>query len=403
VALTSTATPQGFSFAAARCGLKNKRKDIGLILSDRPAMCAAVLTTNQVRAACVDYTHDVVQHGYLRGVVVNSGNANCCTGTQGAKDCAAMAKIAAEVIGLSQDEMAVSSTGVIGHTLDMVKVERGILDACQLFSQDPNPFMEAILTTDLVEKWAVGALNETVVYGTGETVPELSSGKMLGVAKGSGMIAPNMATMLAYVVTDLDCSSLDLQACLEQAVATSFNCMTVDGDTSTNDTLLLLANGASGIVPSLKEFNALLSGVCVSLAKQVAKDGEGATKLIEVRVSGTSDPKKIARTIAESPLVKTAMFGCDPNWGRVLMAAGRAGVPFSQQDIRLSIVARDEEFLLFESGAPAPFDAARVSAALKSDQVIIDLRIAPNDAPPAVVYTCDLGYGYVRINAEYHT
>jgi glutamate N-acetyltransferase/amino-acid N-acetyltransferase len=177
--------------------------------------------------------------------------------------------------------------------------------------------------------------------------------------------------------------------------------MTVDGDTSTNDTLILLANGASGLKPSLDEFDRLLSGVCVSLAKQIARDGEGATKLIEIKVHGSENPMKVARTIAESPLVKTAMFGCDPNWGRVLMAAGRAGVPFSIEDVRLSLVIREEEYLLFDAGSPIKIDSPRVSTALKSDHVVIQLRLG--EGSEATVYTCDLGYGYVRINAEYHT
>jgi glutamate N-acetyltransferase/amino-acid N-acetyltransferase len=243
-------------------------------------------------------------------------------------------------------------------------------------------------------------------YAAGDALPELPAGRIFGVAKGSGMIAPNMATMLSYVVTDLDCSGFDLQSCLERAASQSFNCMTVDGDTSTNDTLLLLANGASGVQPSLEEFETLLNAVCVSLARQIARDGEGATKLIEVRVCGSEDPKRIARSIAESPLVKTAMFGCDPNWGRILMAAGKAGVTFHPQDVRLSVIARDEEFLLFHGGTPSGFDAAKVSAALKSDLVVISLQIqGPSNSPSneAIIYTCDLGYGYVRINAEYHT
>jgi glutamate N-acetyltransferase/amino-acid N-acetyltransferase len=222
-----------------------------------------------------------------------------------------------------------------------------------------------------------------------------------GVAKGSGMIAPNMATMLGFVVTDLDAEELDLAAIVKRVADRSFNCMTVDGDTSTNDMLLILANGASGIKPSESEMESALEGICTSLAKQVARDGEGATKLVEVRVTGTVNPTKIARTIAESPLVKTAMFGCDPNWGRILMAAGRAGVPFTTDDVRLTISAGEEEHLLFEDGGPASFDAKRVSSALQSDHVMIDLNLGKGET--ATIYTCDFGYGYVRINAEYHT
>lgn len=378
--------PLGFQFSGVRCGLKNRRNDVGLLVSDRPAKAAGVFTTNQVRAACVDVSREAVADGTLRAVVVNSGNANCCTGEQGARDARRMVSLAAEALGIGEEEIAVASTGVIGHLLDMAKVERGIADAGQALGTDPNPFKDAILTTDLVEK---------------EASAEAGVAKIYGVAKGSGMIAPNMATMLAFVATDADVSGIDLQAALKRAVDVSFNRMTVDGDTSTNDMLLVLANGASDFAPDPDEFQRGLEEVMVSLAKQVARDGEGATKLVEVRVTGTDDPVKIARTIAESPLVKTAMFGCDPNWGRVLMAAGRAGVPFDPKNATLTLNAGGEDHLLFEKGAPAAFDAKRVSTALKADHVVIDLRLGEGE--PAVVYTCDLGYGYVRINAEYHT
>lgn len=378
--------PQGFSYAGARCGLKNKRNDIGLILSDRPAKAAGLFTTNQVRAACVDYSRQAISSGVLRAVVVNSGNANCCTGEQGERDTARMADLAAAALGIKPNELAVGSTGVIGQLLDMAKVEHGIADAATKLGTDPKPFMDAILTTDLVEK---------------EATAEIGGAKIYGVAKGSGMIAPNMATMLAYIATDADVEALDLQAILRRASDQSFNCMTVDGDTSTNDMVIVLANGASGYKPSEAEFEQALTEVCVSLAKQIARDGEGATKLVEVIVTGSPDPKKIARTIADSPLVKTAMFGCDPNWGRVLMAAGRAGVPFAKEEAVLNIRAEGEDHLLFENGAPAAFDPKRVSTALKSDYVIIDLNLGAGET--ATVYTCDFGYGYVRINAEYHT
>ena len=382
----SVEIPIGFRFAGVRCGLKNKRNDVGLLVSDRPSRSAGVLTTNQVRAACVDYTRSVLASGELRAVVVNSGNANCCTGLQGQRDTRRMAELAAEALNLQPEQIAVASTGVIGQLLDMAKVERGVADAGNALGTNPKPFMDAILTTDLVEKQAGAACGKAQIYG---------------VAKGSGMIAPNMATMLAFIATDADTSGFDLQAVLKRVADVSFNRMTVDGDTSTNDMLIVLANGASEYAPSESEFEAALASVCTDLAKQVARDGEGATKLIEVRVTGTPDPNRIARTIAESPLVKTAMFGCDPNWGRVLMAAGRAGVPFDPNDAWLAIHAGGEEHVLFEDGAPAAFDPKKVSTALKSDEVVIDFRVGSGET--ATVYTCDFGYGYVRINAEYHT
>ncbi|MGV3614284.1 MAG: bifunctional glutamate N-acetyltransferase/amino-acid acetyltransferase ArgJ [Fimbriimonas sp.] len=400
--------PKGFSFAGVRCGLKNKRNDMGLIVSETPARAAGVFTTNNVRAACVDHSRRVLAGGVLRAVVVNSGNANCCTGLQGERDTAHMAELAATAVGASVDQVAVASTGVIGHLLDMAKVERGIADAGEHLGTDVRPFMDAILTTDLVEKWArveVSAEGEPLGEVASPAIPgsgaEAGAARVTGVAKGSGMIAPNMATMLGFVVTDLDAEGLDLDAILRRVADRSFNCMTVDGDTSTNDMLLVLANGASGVKPTEAQLEAALEAVCVSLAKQIARDGEGATKLVEIQVTGTTDPKKIARTIGESPLVKTAMFGCDPNWGRVLMAAGRAGVPFSSADARLALVIDGEEHILFEDGGPASFDPKRVSTALKADYVVIDLRLGEGET--AKVYTCDFGYGYVRINAEYHT
>ena len=392
--------PLGFQMSGVRCGLKNKRNDLGLILSDRPARAAGVLTTNVVRAACVDHTRDALRGGALRAVVVNSGNANCCTGPQGARDTLRMAELAAEGLGVDPLQVAVASTGVIGQPLDMVKVERGVRDASTRLGDDARPFMDAILTTDLVEKWAWRALEGEVATPAS---PSLSGGRgtLLGLAKGSGMIAPNMATMLGFLVTDLDVEGLDLDRLLRAAADVSFNRMTVDGDTSTNDMLILMANGASGVRATEEAFLGMLVDVCTSLAKQVARDGEGATKLVEVRVTGSPDPTRIARTIADSLLVKTAMFGCDPNWGRVLMAAGRAGVGFDPQEAVLAFVAGGESHVLFDRGAPTTVDPRRVSAAMKTDHLVVELNLG--EGPSATVYTCDLSYGYVRINAEYHT
>jgi glutamate N-acetyltransferase/amino-acid N-acetyltransferase len=379
--------PVGFQFSGVRCGLKNKRNDIGLIVSDRPAIAAGVLTTNQVRAACVDYTAKTLADKSIQAVVVNSGNANCCTGEQGARDTVRMAELAGLGLGLEPENIAVASTGIIGQVLNMYKVEQGIKDASEKLGTDPKPFMEAILTTDLVEKEASAALP--------------SGALIYGVAKGSGMMAPNMATMLAFIVTDAQVDHLDLAAIVKRVTDRTFNCMTVDGDTSTNDMFLVLANGASAQAPSEVEFEAGLYEVAVSLAKQIARDGEGATKLIEVVVRGSDNPTKVARTIADSPLVKTAMFGCDPNWGRILMAAGRAGIAFDPSKAMLTVTASEEDHVLFQGGAPGAFDPKRVSTSLKADHVRIFLELGPGEE--ATIYTCDLGYGYVRINAEYHT
>ncbi|HXH61080.1 MAG TPA: bifunctional ornithine acetyltransferase/N-acetylglutamate synthase [Fimbriimonadaceae bacterium] len=379
-------TPVGFQFAGVRCGLKNKRRDVGIVMSDRPASVAGVFTQNLVRAACVDYTKEVVEKGTLRAIVVNSGNANCCTGEQGKRDAVQMAALAASSLSIDVTEVAVAQTGVIGQLMDMAKLEAGVKQAAASLSTEPGPFLEAILTTDLVEKSAVAQVGSATIYGAG---------------KGSGMIAPNMATMLGFLTTDLVVDAPRLDAALRKAVGVSFNCLTVDGDASTNDMVLAMANGASGHEPTDEELDGAMAEVCTSLAKQIARDGEGATKLIEVRVTGTDDPKRAALAIANSPLVKTAMFGCDPNWGRIIAAAGRSGVQFDPAKARLTIWSGDEPHVLFEAGAPAPFDPVRASTALRSDEIVIDLALGEGGS--ATVYTCDLGYGYVRINAEYHT
>lgn len=378
--------PKGFQFAGVRCGLKNKRRDFGLIVSDRPAAAAGVFTKNLVHAACIDYSRAALAYGQLRAIAVNSGNANCATGEQGERDTRQMAALVAAALGVGEGEVAIAQTGIIGHLMDMAKVEHGVADAAAALGNDPKPFLEAILTTDLVEKSASCFCGEAMVFGAG---------------KGSGMIAPNMATMLGFVVTDAVAVPDVLDRALRNAVDASFHCLTVDGDTSTNDMVLVLANGASGFEPTEEELTAALTEVCVDLAKQIARDGEGATKLLEVRVKGSDNPRLAAQTIANSPLVKTAMFGCDPNWGRIMAAAGRSGAQFDPRAATLILASQDEEHMLFEHGTPASFDPKRASTALKSDHVIIDLRLGEGDT--ATIYTCDFGYGYVRINAEYHT
>ena len=394
--------PKGFQFSGVRCGLKNRKNDIGLIVCDEIYPAAGVFTTNQFRASCVDYSRQSLSLGTLKSVLVNSGNANCATGSQGERNTVRMAELAAEAFNL-EGPIAVASTGIIGQQLDMTKVEKGIRMATKQLSLDPKPFMEAILTTDLVEKWsAVSNINPTSI-----TNPKNPNGfiageaSVYGVCKGSGMIAPNMATMLGFIVTDLDLSHLDTASLLKSCCDQSFNSLTVDGDTSTNDMVILIASGKSGVKPDLSLASTMIQAVCVDLAKQVARDGEGATKLIEVRVKHATDPKKIARTIADSPLVKTAMFGCDPNWGRIIAAAGRSGVPFDVNCVRLELEMNGDTYLLFEKGQPASFDPSRVSAALKADEIIIHLDCG--GASETTIYTCDFGYGYVRINAEYHT
>lgn len=392
--------PKGFRWGGFRCGLKNKRKDVGIILSERPAVAAAAFTQNQSRAACVVISARAVANGELQAIVVNSGNANCCTGLQGERDAESMVRLTANALQISEDLVAVASTGVIGQLLDMSKVEKGIAGAVNGLTDSPVDFVEAILTTDLVEKEARAEV--TAADGTKSTV--------YGCIKGSGMISPNMATLLAFVTTDADVSAFALKPLLDRVIGTTLNCLTVDSDTSTNDMAFLLANGASGSRPEEDAFERAVHSVLDSLTRQVARDGEGATKLVEVVAFGSAEPAKIARAIADSPLVKTAMFGCDPNWGRMMMAAGKAGVPFHPDQVTLAVECSGELHTLFEQGQPSPFDPKRVSSALKSDFVRILITVQPEGGPVPVeslasahVYTCDFGYGYVRINAEYHT
>ncbi|RYG83091.1 bifunctional glutamate N-acetyltransferase/amino-acid acetyltransferase ArgJ, partial [bacterium] len=397
--------PLGFRLGGFRCGLKNKRKDVGVIVPDDSCVAAMVGTTNHVRAACVDLSREALASGRVGAVVVNSGNANCCTGEQGERDARRTGAIAAERLGLDPGTVAVASTGIIGVPIDMPKLENGVLGALDVLGDDPRPFMEAILTTDLVEKWCALALDGDGSYEVATPKSGRSrrgNANILGMAKGSGMIAPNMATMFGFVLTDLDLSGFDLPTLWKEVCDLTFNAVSVDGDTSTNDMAFVLASGVSGVRPTRSEAKEMLLAVSESLARQIARDGEGATKLIEVRVSGTDDAGRIARSIVDSPLVKTAMFGCDPNWGRVMMAAGKAGIAFDPGQAVLRVGTSDALTVLFDRGRPAVFDPATVSTALKADEVVIDLTLDGGDRA-ARLFGCDLGYGYVRINAEYHT
>jgi glutamate N-acetyltransferase/amino-acid N-acetyltransferase len=400
--------PKGFQVAGFQCGLKNKRKDVGMIVAAQPIPTAVVVTQNKFRAAPIEVTVEQLggkNSGLAQAVVVNSGNANCATGEQGFRDARRMVDLAA-LHGQVTGPILVCSTGVIGQKLDMQKVERGIIGASQALGSDAKAFMEAILTTDLVEKWAVAWLEGDEVRlasprEAGQAPKDVPT--VVGFAKGSGMIAPNMATMLAYLLTDFKAPEDDLYPVLKTAADQSFNRLTVDGDTSTNDMVSLMASGESGVKPTADQFQRLVNAVALDLAKQVARDGEGATKLVEVRVSGSSDPKLVAKTIAESPLVKTAMFGNDPNWGRIVAAAGRSGADVDVSSARLTLQGKSGvEHLIFANGEPSSFDAAKVSAELECEHVVIRLSFG-DSTDEAIYYSCDFGYGYVRINAEYHT
>jgi glutamate N-acetyltransferase/amino-acid N-acetyltransferase len=385
----------GFRAGAAKAGVKHgrpERLDVALIVSERPCVAAAVFTTNQVIAAPCVVTRRHVERGALRAIVVNSGNANACTGEQGERDAIAMAEAAAAVVNCSPYEVAVASTGVIGFKLPVERIA-AVLPGIALTEAGWDDTSRAIMTTDTRPK-----VTEREMNLTAGTV------RIGGVAKGAGMIHPNMATLLAFVTTDAAVDQGDLRRIVSRAADTTFNAISVDGDTSTNDTLLVLANGASGVTPKgadLAAFEEGVRAVCAELARMVVADGEGATKVFEVRVRGAAsaaDARLAARTITNSNLVRTAIHGADPNWGRVLAAAGRSGARVD--DRRASV--RIGDLFVYRDGAPLEVADADVRALFAADAVEIEVSLGLGEGE-AVAWGCDLSAEYVRINAEYMT
>jgi glutamate N-acetyltransferase/amino-acid N-acetyltransferase len=399
---------KGFKASGITAGLKpSGAPDLALIYSDTEAIAAGVFTTSQVRAACVDYCRQRLQSkASARAVLVNAGQANAGTGKQGWDDAVECAELVGEALNLSSESVLLASTGVIGQRIKMDILRQGIPQlVSELSETGGDAASKSIITTDLVPK-AIAL--ETQIDGRPVRIG--------GISKGSGMIHPNMATMLAFITCDAAVSTSLWQQMLSRAADKTFNQITVDGDTSTNDSLIALANGQSR-TPAITEasanaqkLEAMLTAVCEYLAKAIARDGEGATCLIEVQVSGASDneaARKIARTIAGSSLVKSAIFGRDPNWGRIAGAAGRSGVTFNQEDLQIKL----GNFLLMENGQPLPFDRAAASqylkaategAYLKEDTVLIGVCVG-NGSGIGTAWGCDLSYDYVRINAEYTT
>ena len=393
---------KGFRAGTAACGIKRSgNTDVVLIAADQPltglamvgtlnVVCAPSVTRNRAEASGPNAAS-------IRGVVINSGCANVATGQQGIDANSEMAEQAAQLCG---GGVLTASTGVIGVQLPMDKLRKGIVDAWSSSGtsrEHDQAAAEGIMTTDLVRKSiAVKVTTDAGVFHIG------------GISKGSGMIAPNMATMLAFITTDADISSELLQPLLKDIVDRTFNAITVDGDTSTSDQCIVLASGLSGVCisdtvsPLYQEFSDVLEAVMLHLAKAIARDGEGATKLVEIRVTGApSDPdaRSVAKTIAESPLVKTALFGNDPNWGRLMAAAGRAGVPFDPAAASASIAGME----VYRAGVPTDFNAAEVSDAMKLPDVLIEVNLGDPAGGAFTFYTCDFSYEYVRINAEYTT
>ncbi|WP_342563299.1 bifunctional ornithine acetyltransferase/N-acetylglutamate synthase [Paenibacillus sp. FSL R7-0345] len=397
----SITAPKGFTSAGLHCGLKKTtRNDLGVILCEVPATAAAVYTTNVFQAAPLKVTRESLADGTLQAVIVNSGNANACTGEQGEKDAYEMRAAAAKALGVNELDVAVASTGVIGELLKMDCVRSGITGIQEKLdggASGAEEFSQAILTTDLVKKEccvtvSVGGIEVTIA----------------GAAKGSGMIHPNMATMLGFMTTDALIDGEDLQSLLRTATNTTFNMITVDGDTSTNDMLVTMASGLAGnekltrLHADWDAFAAAFTYVCQHLAKAIARDGEGATKLIEVQISGAVHDEAaaaIAKTVVGSSLVKSAIFGADANWGRIIAAVGRAGVPVSPEKVDISL----GEIAVLRQSRPVAFDEEQALHYLqKTDTVLITVKLADGEGK-ATAWGCDLTYDYVRINAAYRT
>jgi len=389
------ASPKGFRAAGVHCGVKSERLDLALLVSEVPAAAAGVFTTNKVKAAPVRYTQRAVAAGRAQAVVVNSGNANACTGEPGFADAAEMARLAGQALGLNPELVLVASTGVIGVPLPMEAIRAGIPRAARELAADGDLAARAILTTDSFPKTAafrakIGSVEVTIG----------------GMAKGAGMIHPNLATTLCFLTTDAAVPPAVLRGALKRAVQQSFNSITVDGDTSTNDTVLLLANGRAGGAPitngeALAVFSAGLTLVASALARMVVRDGEGATRLVEIAVEGAVsdlEAHQAAMTVANSLLVKTALHGGEPNWGRILAALGRAGVEMAEETT--DVFFADLAVVRGGLGVPGVWDAA--AAALEEKEISVRIRLGVGTGA-ATVWTSDLSEEYVRINGSYTT
>ena len=393
------AKPKGFKATGLYSGIKKVDKlDLGIIISEEPAVAAGVYTTNLFQAAPLKVTKQCLDKGgKLQAIVANSGNANACTGDKGWDDACTMQAAVEQAFSIPADLVGVASTGVIGEYLPMDRVQEGISKLPAVIREDSGSlFSEAILTTDLVEKTICVELT------IDDQVVTIS-----GTAKGSGMIQPNMATMLAFITTDASVEPAYLQQVLKRTTDESFNMITVDGDTSTNDMVLVLANGFAGNKqltekhPQAGVFYEAMSFVMKDLAQKIARDGEGATKLIEVKVQGAKTvdiARKVAKTVIGSNLVKTAVYGADANWGRIICAVGYSEAPINPElvDVWLG------ETQVVKASFPLPFDEAVAKAHLQQEKVKI--RIHLNDGTEeAIAWGCDLTYDYVKINASYRT
>lgn len=397
----SVTSPRGFRAAGVTCGIKpSGSRDLSLTLSDRPASGAAVYTTNRVQGAPIPVCREHLADGRARAVIINSGIANVCNGARGRADAVRMCEAAAQRLGLPTSDVLVCSTGLIGVPLPMERIEEGIPRVVEELSENGGvEAAEAMMTTDTVAKHTAVGVD---LDGARATVG--------AVAKGAAMIAPNMATMLSLITTDAAVPAPRLQQLLVGAVGRSFNCCTVDGDMSTSDTVIALANGAAmgaadasrGLSEeALERLAEAMEHVCRRMARAIAADGEGATKLITVRVlrgRSEAEARQVGLAVANSSLVKAAAFGNDPNWGRILCAVGYAGVDLEPEAVAVSLCGQP----IYGGGAGIDFDAGALSAAMKAEEIDIEVDLKAGEAG-AEIFTSDLTYDYVRLNAEYTT
>ncbi len=396
---------KGFEAASCMAQIKYKdRTDMALVFSKSACECAGTFTSNVVKAACVQWDQEIVASGRkMHAVVINSGIANACTGQEGFDACRATAKAAEDSLGIPFDSVAVASTGVIGMQLPVDKLENGVRKMSASLSGSPEAGTDAskaIMTTDTVNK------ETAVTFNIGGK--EVTLG---GMSKGSGMIHPNMCTMLAFLTTDLNIEKSLLQEAVSEAVADSFNMITVDGDTSTNDTLIIMANGEAEndrITSKGEDYEAFkeaLFYVCTFLAKKMAADGEGASKLFEAKVIGAKsrdDARTLSRAIVGSNLSKAAIFGCDANFGRFLCAMGYSGAQFDQNDVELFFESANGRLKVFDKGTPIVFDEDEALKIMKADAVTVFVNMNEGNGE-ATAWGCDLTYDYVKINADYRS
>lgn len=388
-----TLLPKGFLASGVNCGVRRYRPDIGLLISEIPAVAAGVFTLNEAKAAPVKYSQALLPAENVRAIVTNSGQANAATGAEGTEKNLMMVSAVAKQLGCDLNQVLVASTGKIGVQLEIEKIVPSVPELVQRANDTAESFATAILTTDLVPKSVTTAL-------------ELSTGtiRITGIAKGSGMIHPNMATMLGYILTDAQIEKDFADQLLKKTTNVSFNMISVDGDSSTNDCSFFMANGASGVKlvtdKDIHKFEAAVEKISIFLAKSIAADGEGATKLIEVEIKGSDNldlARKAARGVTLSPLIKTAVHGEDPNWGRILARLGAEQVPGPQLE---KMTLKLQGLLLFEKGQPVDFNRDEMKILLKNADVkiVIDLKSGPFSA---TAWGCDLSRKYVEINTEY--